>query len=84
MFFNDDKDLRSYIAALQHSPSAHVAMTASAFIAKNYRNSVRNLEQELDEFISEIDFYDDKLGIVKRTTTHYDPNLRSFKKMTTL
>ena len=48
-------------------------MTASAFIAKNYRNSVRNLEQELDEFISEIDLYDDKLGIVRRTTKPYDP-----------
>lgn len=43
-------------------------MTASAFIAKNYRDSVCTLEQELEEFISEIDFYDDKLGIVRRTS----------------
>ena len=65
-------------------------MTASAFIAKNYRNSVRTLEQELDEFITEIELYDDdKLGIVKRSTTKsfnspLDSPKGGIKKMTTM
>ena len=59
-FFGDDKDLRSYVQGLQHSPSAEVALTANAFIAKNYMPQVRTLDQELDEFISEIDIIEEK------------------------